>query len=116
MYTEMEAARDAVERFESVGYRFGRERDGWFSLHRWADDGQQFNVGVCSAGSETWRRGIVFREYLRDHPDAREEYAAIKRAAAEEHPRDASSYTDAKSDTIDSILQRADEEGYEEKI
>lgn len=113
--TDMCCVRDRVEPLTTIGYQFGADRDGWLQLHRW-DNGQQFNVGVCSHDSERWRQNLMLREYLRDHPGARNEYAAVKRKAAEEHPRNAKAYNDAKSETIESIIQRARTNGYEERI
>lgn len=107
--------RDQIESLESNGYQFGAERDDWLQFHRW-DNGQQFNIGVCSHASDRWRRSLVFREYLRDHPDARDEYAAVKHEAAAEYPRDAPAYNDAKSATIKAIVHRARADGYDERI
>lgn len=108
--------REQAEPLANVGYQFGADRDDWLQFHRWDDDGQQFNVGVCSHDSARWRRNLVFRKYLRDYPEARTEYAAVKRKAAAEHPRDAPAYNDKKSETIESIIQRARRNGYEARI
>ncbi len=49
----------------------------------------------------------MFREYLRANPEAREEYAAVKREAAAEHPENIGAYNAAKADVCKAILERA---------
>ncbi|UPV75497.1 GrpB family protein [Halorussus limi] len=95
-------------------YRSEKDRgDDWIELGRTADDGQEFNVHVRPRHSDAVTRYLLLRAYLRDHPDAREEYARVKRAAAETHPNDVSGYTREKSDIIESIVERARAEGYD---
>jgi len=55
------------------------------------------HVHVCEAGS-AWERGhLLFRDYLRAHPAARDAYAELKRELAQRYPNDRLAYTDAKS-------------------
>lgn len=59
-------------------------------------------------GSE-WERGhLLFRDYLRAHPDARDVYAAAKRQAAAMWADDGIAYTDAKTDVILTLLDAAE--------
>lgn len=90
--------------------------DEWIELGRVAEDGQHINVHVRPRGSEGVTNYLLLREYLRDHPRARQEYARVKRAAAEKHPNDVGQYTREKSDVIESILERARDEGYEPEL
>jgi len=53
--------------------------------------------------SAFWRRHLGFRDYLRAHPDAAAEYAALKRRLAAEYGTDRVGYTDAKTDFITRI-------------
>jgi GrpB-like predicted nucleotidyltransferase (UPF0157 family) len=46
----------------------------------------------------------TFRDYLRSHPQAASEYAALKARLAEEHRFDREAYTDAKGPFIQRIL------------
>ena len=53
---------------------------------------------------------VIFRDWLRGHPDDRAEYAAAKHAAAEAanaHGKDMMSYNDRKQDVIRAIYARA---------
>ncbi len=65
------------------------------------------HVHVCEAGS-AWERGhLLFRDYLRAHPAARDAYAELKRELAQRYPNDRLAYTDAKSAFIIDALDAA---------
>ncbi len=55
---------------------------------------------VCSKDSEELNRHLKFRDYLRAHPEAVEEYGNIKKKAAELYPEDIDSYIEYKSPVI----------------
>jgi GrpB-like predicted nucleotidyltransferase (UPF0157 family) len=50
---------------------------------------------------------LAFRDYLRAHPDAGAEYAALKRRLASEFPNDRTAYTVGKTDFIARITMLA---------
>ncbi len=54
------------------------------------------------------RRHLVFRDYLRAHPEEREGYAATKRKLAERLWLDGNEYADAKTPFISACLKRAE--------
>lgn len=114
-----DAAWNCVDRLEDIGYEFfaeRTEREWWLQLGYWPADGQPFNCSVRPVETEGWRRNVLLREYLRDHPDARDEYERVKREAVAEYAADPTEYTKAKSPVIESILERARAAGYEEMI
>jgi len=97
-----------VPRLERLGVQL-RSRD---DLHRFfrpfADRPRHVHVHVCPAGSVWEREHLLFRDYLRATPAAREHYAAAKREAARVWTDDGWAYTDAKSDVILDLLQEAE--------
>ena len=54
-----------------------------------------------------WQRHILFRDYLRVHPQAAQEYEALKRKLAVEFSHDRDRYTDSKTPLIEQILMQA---------
>ncbi len=56
---------------------------------------------------------MLFRDYLRSHPEIAADYAALKRVLAARHGEDRDSYTDAKTSFVERIvgLARAEAEG-----
>jgi GrpB-like predicted nucleotidyltransferase (UPF0157 family) len=63
---------------------------------------------VCLAASEWERRHLLFRDYLRANPAAREVYEEAKREAARVWMDDGWAYTDAKSEVILNIMEDAE--------
>jgi GrpB-like predicted nucleotidyltransferase (UPF0157 family) len=66
------------------------------------------HVHVCQQGSKWERVHLLFRDYLRFSPDAREAYAIAKREAGRVWGNDRPAYTEAKSDVILGILDQAE--------
>ena len=58
-------------------------------------------------GSDGWRQTITFRDYLRQHPERRNAYAALKQQLASAHADDRYAYTAAKHDFIEQTLHLA---------
>jgi GrpB-like predicted nucleotidyltransferase (UPF0157 family) len=86
-----------------------RSRD---SLHRYfrpfSGTLREVHVHVCEIGSPWEREHLLFRDYLRVHDDAAHVYAQAKRDAAARWADDGWAYTDAKSEAILDILEKAE--------
>jgi GrpB-like predicted nucleotidyltransferase (UPF0157 family) len=65
------------------------------------------HLHVCALGSEWERRHLVFRDWLRSHPDDRRRYEDVKRSLAARSWADMNDYADAKTDVIAEIMARA---------
>jgi GrpB-like predicted nucleotidyltransferase (UPF0157 family) len=57
--------------------------------------------------SALWKERIAFRDYLRAHPDAASEYAALKTRLAERQRHDREAYTEAKGPFVERIVRAA---------
>jgi len=68
------------------------------------------HVHVVSTSSEFWRDHLLFRDYLRSHPDVAREYETIKRELAAMYVVSKDEYTDAKGPFIRSIIRLARDE------
>jgi GrpB-like predicted nucleotidyltransferase (UPF0157 family) len=55
---------------------------------------------ITEAGSTEFRKHVLFRDYLRAHPAARDEYAALKRRLAEEVRDDIAAYIAGKTEFV----------------
>ena len=96
-----------VPELEAIGLQL-RSRD---TLHRYfrpfPGRSRDIHVHVCRLDSEWEAAHLRFRDYLRAHPEAREQYAQAKRAAAALWADDGLAYTDAKTEVILDILEQA---------
>jgi len=106
--TELEPSGAFVRPLEGLGLefiadnpdrskRFFRARPGIPAAH----------VHVRPWGSFDEQLNLLFRDYLRTHRDAAEEYAAVKRELALRFRDDRPGYVRAKESTVWSILRRA---------
>lgn len=93
---------------------YERESDSTVVI-RWGDEYAVF-IKMHTRDDEKVRNQLVFKEYLCENADARREYARVKREAAEDHPEDLEAYTKAKADVVSSILERARDEGYDDRL
>jgi GrpB-like predicted nucleotidyltransferase (UPF0157 family) len=77
-------------------------------FHRPASWPHTHHVHVVQAGGDEERRTLAFRDYLRAHPEAAREYAALKAQLAEAFSGDdftsREAYAAAKSDFVTQIL------------
>lgn len=69
--------------------------------------GRTHQIHMYQRDHEQFIWHIAFRDYLRAHPEAREEYEALKRNLAVAHAGSIEAYADAKSDFVRSILREA---------
>lgn len=102
---DTQAYRDAIEehgfvlRYLEPGHRYFRPAPGVPRL---------WQVHVCQAGSDWERVHLLFRDFLRAHPDEATAYAAMKHEMAARHRDDRIGYNDAKEPWIRAALERAE--------
>ena len=70
------------------------------------------HVHLVSWTSTVWEDHLLFRDYLRSHPETAREYETLKRELAALYIQDKERYTDAKGPFIRSIVRHAREEGF----
>lgn len=61
---------------------------------------------VCTQDSDELHRHIVFRDFLRTHPDAVREYSRVKEMAARMFPEDIDGYMAYKSPCIEKLYRQ----------
>jgi GrpB-like predicted nucleotidyltransferase (UPF0157 family) len=66
------------------------------------------HIHVRKAGSWHEQYALLFRDYVRVHSDARDQYEQVKRELAGRFPDDMPGYTEAKDSIFWDIMRRAD--------
>ena len=61
-------------------------------------------------GEDTFWDRLLFRDYLRTHPEEVRRYEALKRYLATRFPTDREAYTDGKTDYVRSVMVKARQE------
>jgi GrpB-like predicted nucleotidyltransferase (UPF0157 family) len=77
----------------------------WF-IRRGPGGERTHHIHMTVADSTLWE-GLVFRDYLRAHPDAAAEYERLKRRLIADHPGDRVAYTQGKTEFVRAIAARA---------
>jgi dephospho-CoA kinase len=79
-------------------------------LHGSADPCRVVHLHIREVGSPGWRYALLFRDWLRADPDAREEYLRVKRDAAARYAGDpdGARYVEVKEPWFDAASQRAE--------
>ncbi|MBO4579161.1 MAG: GrpB family protein [Clostridiales bacterium] len=93
---------------DSIGYR--HEGDlGISGREAFKYDGKEHlrkhHLYVCSKDSGELKRHIMFRDYLRAHPEAAEEYGRIKTEGAKLYPYNIDKYIEYKTPFIENIYE-----------
>jgi GrpB-like predicted nucleotidyltransferase (UPF0157 family) len=95
-----------VPTLTAAGYRLTIREPNWHEHRLLKGPDTNVNVHVFSPGSPETIRHLVFRDWLREHPEDIDQYAETKRRLAD-RATDIRAYTQAKNDIIDDIYRRA---------
>lgn len=72
----------------------------------WERDTMKYHLYVCFPDAVPYREHIAFRDYLRTHRQAREDYQQLKEQLAEQFRYDVDSYCEHKTEFVRSILAK----------
>lgn len=109
-------ASGAIQRIEALGYEYRPHYEDLMPFRRYFalldptntehPRGNRYQIHLTVLDNTFWRDHLLFRDYLRQHPDEAARYAAHKRDLAPNFTvtRD---YADAKAPFIQAMLQRA---------
>ena len=90
-----------------LGYGFYVREAHWHEHRLFKMDGPKVNLHVFTVGSTEAHRMVLFRDWLRTHPEDRDEYEQAKRALAGREWAYVQDYADAKSTVVEQIMERA---------
>jgi GrpB-like predicted nucleotidyltransferase (UPF0157 family) len=97
---------------ERLGYIFRADNPNRTERYfREAPGQRRVHIHVKRAGSFGEQFALLFRDYVRMHPDVASHYAQLKLGLAQQYARveDRAAYTDAKSPFIWKVIAQADE-------
>jgi GrpB-like predicted nucleotidyltransferase (UPF0157 family) len=104
----LDKVEEYIRRLEPHGYHDrgalpGEDR----LLARGPEECRTHYVHIVEFGGKKWQEYILFRDYMRTHPKAREEYAGLKEVLADQYADEREKYTAGKHDFIQHILELA---------
>ena len=96
-----------VSHLEAIGYSYHGELEipGRHYFRKGMPRTHQIHAVLVN--SEFWERHILFRDFLRSHPEAAQRYETLKRKLAQEFECDRTSYTNSKTPLIEQLLVEA---------
>lgn len=65
------------------------------------------HLHVVDLGGSQWGSYLLLRDFLRNHPHARDAYATAKAALAQRYPNDREAYTAGKNQVVQRLLSEA---------
>lgn len=103
-----------VEKMEALGYKYIPELEVQIPDRRFfqkrIDDVPVCHISFTEKDNDFYTRQILFRDYLRRHPEAVREYEKIKKELAKEHVDNFDTYNTGKTAFILSIIEDAKKE------
>jgi GrpB-like predicted nucleotidyltransferase (UPF0157 family) len=101
----MDEARGAIEPLLALGYAKGVDaHHDWLYFDRDGHEpAENVHLHFVPFGGERWHRYLLFRDYLRTHPDAAAAYERTKRELAAEFNKDRLGYVEGKTEFIEHI-------------
>jgi GrpB-like predicted nucleotidyltransferase (UPF0157 family) len=97
-----------VPQIEALGWVLRSREPGHRYFRDPAGTPRRVQVHVCQVGSKWEREHLLFRDYLRTHPERASSYETLKRAASERYETNRLAYTEAKGPFIEETLRLAE--------
>jgi GrpB-like predicted nucleotidyltransferase (UPF0157 family) len=110
---DMACATSCVEPLTNLGYSYWAQgaQPHHHLFVRFVDlamSARTHNLHLVEAGGHYWEERLLFRDYLRNHPETAKEYAQLKYRLANRHRDDREAYTEAKADFVCEVVRRAE--------
>lgn len=96
-----------ISALEKLGYIYRGEAGipGRHFFHKGSPISHHIHIVIL--GGEVWERHLLFRDFLRTHPEAAEQYEALKRDLAIQFRLNRERYTSSKAPLIEQLLANA---------
>jgi GrpB-like predicted nucleotidyltransferase (UPF0157 family) len=106
---DIERAGPAVAGLINLGYEYVPELESQLPDRRYFRRGtpESHHVHMVPVSSDYWAEHLLFRDYLRSHPQAAEEYGKLKLGLAGRHRLDRDAYRAGKVPFIDMVVAAA---------
>ena len=106
---DIERAGPAVAGLINLGYEYVPELESQLPDRRYFRRGapETHHVHMVPVSSDYWADHLLFRDYLRGHPQAAEEYGELKRGLADRFRLDRDAYRAGKVPFIDMVVAAA---------
>ena len=105
---KVEESQRQIEALEAVGYEHrGESVPGTLYIRK--AEPRRFNLHMTQWEGSFWTDHLLFRDFLRTHPETARQYEDLKRKLMARLASDPRAYNDGKSSFIESVVERARE-------
>ena len=105
--TELQHIIDLIPAIESLGYKYRSDFEHTMPYRRYFSKPDKVHIHSVEITSEFWKRHMNFRNFLRTHPQTRDDYNKLKLKLAEQDWDDRNDYAYAKTEFIQTIEKTA---------
>lgn len=106
-----EARSHCIDPLRELGYTYLPEYEAWLPGELFFRKGVPgpwtHHIHLMEPSNPAWERRLLFRDYLRAHPEAADAYAGLKRDLAAAHGDDIDAYRNAKHAFVEETIARA---------
>ncbi|HON28872.1 MAG TPA: GrpB family protein [Mesotoga infera] len=105
----LDHADSLVVSIQKLGYTYIQEYESMIPDRRYfeRDAGEiDFHIHMVVFGGAFWTEHVFFRDYLREDPEAVEQYSALKKSLSKEHQNNREAYSRGKAEFIASIMSK----------
>lgn len=96
-----------LQRLETIGYKhIGNDGIPGREAFKWPGE-KRHHLYVCAVNAHNLHNHLIFRDYLREHPEAADAYGQLKKRLAHQYKQDADFYCEAKTEFIQQIVETA---------
>ena len=104
-------AEECIKPMIKLGYEYIKEHEEEIPERRFLtqgsrSEGRTHHAHMVETSSEFWIRLLMFRDYLRTHPDVAEDYYKLKKKLANQYQDNRRAYTDSKTSFILAIEKK----------
>jgi GrpB-like predicted nucleotidyltransferase (UPF0157 family) len=101
---DLSVVEKCIEPLAGLGYEHMFSQPHWCHFSKKIEP--RVNLHLFVKDGEDWERPLLFRDYLRAHPEVATQYQALKQAVAVDHPFNPA-YVRAKAPFIEDVLEKA---------
>ena len=104
-------AEECIELLLTIGYEYKPPDRVGIPERRFFDKGppgaSTYHIHMVELTSDFWERHLLFRDFLRAHPEVAEQYYELKKGLAAKYGEDREGYTEGKTSFIEGVVARA---------
>jgi GrpB-like predicted nucleotidyltransferase (UPF0157 family) len=107
-------AEECIGPLQRIGYEYVPEYNEIIPerryFHKGPAEARTHHLHMVGLTSDFWERHLLFRDFLRTHPEEAQRYYELKKELAARFRSDREGYNDAKSSFIESVVAEAQAE------